>query len=307
MPVRDEERSITRLLDSVAAQSLTPDRVILVDAGSTDSTAALLRGAAATNPNIRVIEAGPANPGEARNIGIREAETDWVCLTDAGTVLDTKWLERLVRMAELEVNVDVVFGSFAPARGRFFERCADLAYVQPLSSGQAGPVRSESIASVLLRRSIWEKVGGFRHSRSTEDGVFIRHLYEVGARIVVAPEARVTWELQPTLLGTFRRFRTFSRNTAGAREQRSWHYGVARQYGFASAVLLASVRRRRLAALVPLAMAARTTVVISRRREGRSVWFLFRPLQFVTVCAILITVDVAMFSGWIEARRDRHR
>ena len=43
MTVKDEADSIQRLLDSLAAQTLQPDEVVVCDGGSTDGTVELLR------------------------------------------------------------------------------------------------------------------------------------------------------------------------------------------------------------------------------------------------------------------------
>jgi hypothetical protein len=86
------------------------------------------------------------------------------------------------------------------------------------------------IASCLLRRSAWAGVGGFPDLRAAEDRIFMRALATAGHRQATAPEAIATWQLQPDLVRTFRRFRTYSRVNVSVGEQRHWHYGVARQY-----------------------------------------------------------------------------
>ena len=51
-PARDEEKFLPRLIASMAAQSWTPDRWIIIDDGSADATAAILDEAARTYPWI---------------------------------------------------------------------------------------------------------------------------------------------------------------------------------------------------------------------------------------------------------------
>src|SRR5579864_2467986 len=82
VPVRNEAATLGSFLDSLS-QSVAPLEMIFVDAGSTDDSAQLLRSA--ESPGIRLVEAGPAFPGRARNIGIQQATTPWIAMTDAGT------------------------------------------------------------------------------------------------------------------------------------------------------------------------------------------------------------------------------
>ena len=78
-------------LDSIAAQTLAPAEVIVVDNGSTDGSLELL----AERP-VHVIELG-RNTGfaVACNRGIEEARADLVALVNNDVVLEPDWLERM--------------------------------------------------------------------------------------------------------------------------------------------------------------------------------------------------------------------
>jgi glycosyltransferase involved in cell wall biosynthesis len=307
VPVRDEEASVDALASSIAGQAVGPGSVVFVDGGSTDRTARFLERWAARFPSWRLIEAGPATPGRARNLGIAAAVTDWVALTDAGIELDPHWLERMVEVAWHDPSVDVVYGHCEPALGGFVSRCASLAYVQPPRRTAHGPVRDGIIASCLLRRSAWEEVGGFPDLRAAEDRIFMRALAAAGHRSATAPEATVVWQIQPNLVRTFRRFRTYSRVNVSAGEQRHWHYGVARQYLAAVPFVLLSARRRAWLAVPVLGFVARVVWSVLHRREGRPAWWALNPLRLFGVGAVVLTCDLATFAGWWDAARDRRQ
>ena len=122
VPVRNEERSLRRLVESIRAQTRPPDEVILVDGGSVDGTVAVAGALTAYDPRFRVIEAGDATPGCGRNVGIAAARFDWVALTDAGIRLEPMWLERLLDVAEADPAIEVVYGNYEPVARTFFER-----------------------------------------------------------------------------------------------------------------------------------------------------------------------------------------
>lgn len=240
--------------------------------------------------------------GRARNVGIEAATTEWIALTDAGIELDRYWLERLVRMAAADAQVDVVWGHYEPAPDGWFTECARLAYVTPAGSGGTGPVRALSIASCLLRRTVWQRAGHFPDLRAAEDRIFLRRVAALGIRTAVAPEAVAWWHLQPGFRTTFSRFRRYSEVNVAAGEQRGWHYPVARMYLTGLAFIVLGALRGRRWALVPLVAAAvRVERGIWRGREGREMEWVANPARFFTVAAIVATVDAATFWGWRDA------
>jgi hypothetical protein len=47
--------------------------------------------------------------------------------------------------------------------------------------------------------------------------------------------------------------------------------------------------------------AARVAKNIWQRRDGRGLWWLLNPAQFALVAVILLTIDLATFTGWAQA------
>jgi glycosyltransferase involved in cell wall biosynthesis len=302
VPVRDEAATLGALFTAIRAQTRPPDAVLLVDAGSADGTADLARRLAGEDSRFRIVMAGPATPGRARNVGIAHAATEWIALTDAGVEPAPTWLEELEAAAIALPGCEVAYGTYEPAVGSLFEQCAALAYVAPRRSTPAGELRGPFIASSLVRRGAWAAVGGFPDLRAGEDTVFMERLERRGARTAWAPRASVSWTMQPDLARTFRRFRVFARVGALAGRQDNWHFGVLRIYAGAAAItLVARLGDRRLAVLVPLGGLARVTGAILQRRDGRPLTWALRPAHIAGVALILATTDLALFIGWSEA------
>src|SRR5579859_5124506 len=107
--VLDEERTIDELLESIAAQTLPPDEVVVVDGGSRDGTWPRLLGWSARLP-LKLIRAPGVGIARGRNAAIAAAQGELIAVTDAGVRLDACWLERLV--GRLTEDVDVVSGFF---------------------------------------------------------------------------------------------------------------------------------------------------------------------------------------------------
>jgi glycosyltransferase involved in cell wall biosynthesis len=307
IPVRNEEASIGTLIRSIRQQTRPPDEVILVDGGSTDRTVSVIREMTAEDPWCRVLEVGEATPGRGRNLGIAGARHEWIALTDAGIQLEPTWLEHLVAVVERDPSVAVVYGNFEPLTTSFFERCAALCYPPPKQERPGGWMRGPFIASSLIRRDTWEAAGGFPDLRAAEDLLFMERIQECGFKIGWAPTATVWWQLQPSFIRTFRKFVLYSRHNVRANRQRDWHYGLARIYLVALALLGLTRESSGWAGLLLAAASARVAKSIWDRREVRGILELLNPLQFFGVGLIMITIDLATFIGWAQATWERYR
>lgn len=301
IPVRNEQESLSELLSSISGQRRKPDEIVFVDGGSTDETVKLLKAAAERDSSIRVVEAGPATPGRGRNVGIENAQHEWIAFTDGGIRVEPDWLSEL--LAKADATVDVIYGSYRPTTDSFFERCAALLYAHPTAIRDGLPMRGPFIASSLLQRQAWEKAGGFPDLRASEDLIFMERLEQLGCRIAWAPKAVVWWRPQSTVSGTFGRFAAFSRANVWAGRERQWHLGIARAYLISLLFLVLAVVHSYYWLLAPvLIFVLRAAKSIWQRREGRGIVWALNPIQFVGVTVLLLAIDLGTLVGWIQAR-----
>jgi glycosyltransferase involved in cell wall biosynthesis len=309
VPVKNEADSIECLMASVAGQARRPDEMIIVDGGSEDGTPEIVEEwmkRRSLSDWGRVVRVDDATPGKGRNIGVSNARYDSIAFTDAGIQVEESWLERLIEVAEGDNRVDVVYGSVEPAAETFFERCAALAYVAPKRLRAGRWMRGPAIHSSLIRREVWEGVGGFPDLRAAEDLIFMEAVERNGYKIAWAPQAVVWWRLPPTFGGVFRRFALYSQHNVRIGRQYDWHYGVARQYAVWIAFVILGFVLSGWFWLAPLVgYGARVAKSIWVRREGRGLSWAKSPAQFAMVAAIMLTIDVAMFLGWRRAIRER--
>lgn len=299
IPVRNEERTIGRLLDSLLNQTRAAAEIIVVDADSEDRTAQIVSEYEQAAIPVRLIRSRLVFPGTGRNLGVQHAASEYVAFTDAGITLDACWLERLTFPLNQDPSVDVVFGSYHPVTSTFFTQCAATAYVPAKSNEQSGNFRGPSIASCLLRTCVFQAIDGFRPYRAAEDLIFIEELIQGGYNVTYAPAAIAHWELASGWLATYRRFTLYSYHNLVADRGRHWHYGVARFYILAFPFFLLSCLQSPLWLVVPASGFLARTFNAIWRKHNESWGGSFNPLRWVTVGFILLLLDAATLSGAI--------
>jgi glycosyltransferase involved in cell wall biosynthesis len=169
VPTLNEERHVGSLLSEVAAQTLEPDEVLVVDAGSEDGTVAVVR----RFPFARLLEGRPP-VACGRNLGGRSASGDVLIFLDADTRLPGRFFEEF--LAEFEARrLDVACPRYVPYRStpavRAFHYLFNLltrAFQSTLPSG-AGHC-------LAVRREIFQQSGGFDAGLKFDDIELIRRL-----------------------------------------------------------------------------------------------------------------------------------
>jgi len=306
IPVRNEERTIVALLDSLKQQTLTPAEIIVADGGSTDRTVEIVEGYDRGILTIRLIRGGPGFPGRGRNLGSARAVNEWIAFIDAGVKPSPQWLAALTAVAEGPGNYDVVYGSYEPVTDTLFEECAAIAFVPPPVDMDGHSIRTRSTASAILRRNVWQAVGGFPEDlRSAEDLVFMNRIDDAKFRTACAPEALVRWSIQPTLWKTFRRFTTYSHYNIRAGLWRSWQARILVRYGLLVVLMLPAFFTGLRWFLVPVAylilmLSARALIAVRRNMRCYPASLARYFVRLVAIVPILAVIDLAAIAGCIQ-------
>ncbi|MDT8341427.1 MAG: glycosyltransferase [Longimicrobiales bacterium] len=141
-------------MESLAAQTVPVDDVLVVDAGSRDRTVALARAWGA-----RVLLGGGL-PGVSRNYGAEWARGEWLLFLDADVVLPPDAVETAFREVRRR-GLDAASCAFAPDRGGALTRLHHrLSWEYFHLASRVGWCHSIG-AFLLVRRSLHDAVGGF--------------------------------------------------------------------------------------------------------------------------------------------------
>ncbi len=306
IPVRNEEHSIGPLLDCLKHQTLTPAEVIIADGGSTDKTLQVVEAYDRGPLTIHLIRGGQGFPGRNRNLGAAAATNEWIAFIDAGVKPELDWLDALARRAHVQKDADVVYGSFEPQTDTLFKRCAVMAYIAPPVERDGRLIRSRSITSVLMKRTVWQAVGGFpEHLRSAEDLLFMNKIEESNFRVAFAIGALVHWQVQATAWGTFKRFTTYARHNLRAGLWRQWQAPIFGRYGLllASALPALIFGARWLWVTLGLwlsLLSLRAVVAVWRNRYCFPGGLIENCVRMLVLVPLIALLDAATFAGTIQ-------
>ena len=240
--VKDAAPHIEEFLASVRAQTRVPDEIVIVDGGSNDGTADILRKAA----DITFIEEPGSNIARGRNVAIRAATHELIALSDADCVLEPTWLSLLLE--QLEEGADVAMGFYEPITETFLQRC-----MSAVNLPDASELREDrfmpSGRSVAFRRTAIDAADGYPEWLDIGEDMYVDHRWrKLGLDMRLAPEAIARWRLRKGLAETWTQYFRYARGDAiaGMHTTRNLlRFGV---YGAAAAVLLSERRLPRLAA-----------------------------------------------------------
>lgn len=111
VPVYNAARWLPELFGSLRSQTYGNMEVILVDDGSTDTSAADCLQLSEGDPRFRIVRKPNGGLSSARNFGLEHAGGEWIFFIDADDMVQPQALERLVATART-THADIVVGSF---------------------------------------------------------------------------------------------------------------------------------------------------------------------------------------------------
>jgi glycosyltransferase involved in cell wall biosynthesis len=159
IPTFNRSRALRRALESVVSQTRGPDRVIVVDDGSTDDTP---RWVERDFPDVTYLRQPNRGVSSARNSGIAAADTEWIAFLDSDDEWKPQKLERQMTLLHDNPGHHVCHTDeiwirngrrvnegrrHAKSGGWIFQRCLPLCVISP--------------SSAVVRRSLLVELGGF--------------------------------------------------------------------------------------------------------------------------------------------------
>ena len=147
--------SLTALLDSLAAQTVTPGGIVLVDDRRAPEGPLRIPPSAATL-QLDIVRTGGRGPAAARNAGWRRSDAEWIAFVDDDVLLPMNWYGAL--LADLAVHG----GELAASQGRLRVPLPPDRRPTDWERNVAGLERAQwATADMAYRRSVLAALGGF--------------------------------------------------------------------------------------------------------------------------------------------------
>jgi glycosyltransferase involved in cell wall biosynthesis len=174
IPAFNAAAFLAETLRSVQAQTVPEWELIVVDDGSSDATAAIVRAAAAADARIRLVQQANAGVSVARNRGVAESRAPLIAFLDADDLWHPAKIAAHLRLHQEDGGIGVSF-----ARVEFLTPAGAPSGVRSAARRQP-PDPAELLAenpttttsNWVVRRPVFAEVGGFlegmNHSEDLE-------------------------------------------------------------------------------------------------------------------------------------------
>lgn len=185
IPAFNAEAFIEETLESALSQTLPPREVIVVDDGSTDNTAEIVRG---YGKKVHLLEQEHLGVSVARNAALAVAGGEYIALLDADDLWMPEKLEKQVAYLDEHPEIDIVFCVVEQ-----FTRHAEI-QLDPRHRILSGP----STSGLLARRGGFDRVGPFDTSLVASEFMgWMMDAEDAGLRHAVLPELLAKRRLHP--------------------------------------------------------------------------------------------------------------
>ena len=202
VPAYNEEVGIEAAIRSLGASDYPHFEILVVDDGSTDATADVVRGLAL--PNVRLIRQANAGKAEALNTGIRRACNEIIVTVDGDTVFEAETIRSLVQPFT-DPMVGAVSGNTKVGNRRgILGRWQHIEYVLGFNLDRRmydllGCMPTVPGAIGAFRRDALDELGGVSSDTLAEDTDLTMAIIRAGWRVVYEQRA-IAWTEAPASL-----------------------------------------------------------------------------------------------------------
>ena len=203
VPVFNGSATIAQTVECLLNQSLTPREILIIDDGSTDNTADVLKPFA---DQILYRFQGNGGPASARNLGAKLASGNFVAFTDSDCLPERDWLRLLVAGFDSE-EIAGVGGAVKGIDDSLIGQYVDFAKLMEPAENPSGEIEYLITANACFRREALLAAGLFDErfrKPGGEEPAVCRRIRDLGFRFRFAAEAVVLHHHRQTV-GSFLR------------------------------------------------------------------------------------------------------
>jgi GT2 family glycosyltransferase len=212
VPFYNAEKTLKSCLEALAAQTVKPCEIIMVDNGSTDASADIADKFVEKEPEIfKYVLENRRGPSIARNSGAKQSQGDIISFTDSDCIPDKNWLRNIL-IGFNDSQIGSVAGKIKSYRtknlyDKFHAVFTLKGFTESYTLSEFSLVRGGfPTANLSVRRDAFNKIGGFDETLkiSAEDYDLCARIYQIGCSIKYLPDVIVYHQHRNTLRGTWR-------------------------------------------------------------------------------------------------------
>jgi succinoglycan biosynthesis protein ExoA len=218
IPARNEAANIASCIESVLGQTERHLEVLVIDSGSTDETASIVRRYAALDPRVQLLTGVAGNIPKTLNSGLGAASGRWLVRVDAHSTVPPDYIEK--GLAHLRsgrwggvggrkngVGITATGWVIATAMASRFG-VGDSTYHHGTR-----PQEVDHIPFGMYPTALLQDLGGWDESlRSNEDFELDFRLRKRGHRLLFDPELAIQWQCRQTIAELFSQYLRYGRS-----------------------------------------------------------------------------------------------
>jgi glycosyltransferase involved in cell wall biosynthesis len=160
VPSYNEEKNISRCIETLMQQNYQPLEIIVIDDGSKDQTLEYI--SKFKNQNIKVLTQKHLGPAKARNLGVKHASGDILIFADSDMSFDKNFVEDLVRpIISLKYKGTFSKEEYISNWDNRWSRCWNYNQNWPKQKMIPDDYPNEGMDFRALLKSEFQRVGGF--------------------------------------------------------------------------------------------------------------------------------------------------
>ena len=205
MAVRNEAKTLFKVLHSVQKQSYGNFELIVCDGQSNDGTAAIVADFCYADPRIHLKVNDQRRTSHGLNMGIDAARGSIIVILSGHSELDPDFLRESVAALD-ETAADCVGGIVIPCGKSFIRVCFSRILSSWFGTGGARfrysvqPGYVDTVAYGAYRRAVFQQLSGFREDLIRNmDIEFNSRLKKGGGKIYFSPKIRSYYQVRPSL------------------------------------------------------------------------------------------------------------
>jgi len=201
MPVYNGEKFLAEAIESVLVQTYQNWELIIVNDGSSDASAEIIRRYIANDQRISLIEQENQGQSKARNAGAESSRGEYLAFLDQDDRYWVTKLQKQVDYMERKKDIGMVYSDLdhLDKDGYVFSRCALSSWPSPHPKRTIIDCMANDMfivpGSVLIRKEVFNRAGGFdiRLSGYEDDDLFLRVFRT--SRMVFLKESLLQWRI----------------------------------------------------------------------------------------------------------------